>query len=96
MNAEGTLGEKIEEVFHRIQEKQCVDDAELYELLHPYIRGIVRRYYSNPYQMDYLEVIDDITQDVLMDIFRLDLKSFEEKKWKIRNLLRGNCKEQNH
>lgn len=82
MNAEVTQGDKIEKAFHRIQEKQCVDETELYELLHPYIQGVVRRYYINPYKMDNSEVIDDITQDVLVDIFRLDLKNFEEKSGK--------------
>lgn len=82
MHEKPALGEKIEEVFHRIHKNCCVDEAELYELLLPYIRGVVRRFYCNPYKMDNSEMIEDITQDVLVDIFRLDLKNFEEKNGK--------------
>ena len=82
MNAEVTLGERIEEALHRFQEKQYMDEAELYQLLQPYVQGVVRRFYMNPYKLDNAEVIDDITQDVLMDIFRLDIRSFEEKNGK--------------
>lgn len=82
MHEKPSLGEKIEEAFHRIQENRGGDEAELYELLLSYIRGVVRHYYSNPYKTDNSETIEDITQDVLVDIFRLDLKNFEEKNGK--------------
>ena len=82
MNAVVTVGERIEEALHRFQEKQIVDEAELYQLLRPYVQGVVRRFYMNPYKLDNAEVIDDITQEVLIDVFRMDLLNFEEKNGK--------------
>ena len=82
MNVEITLGERIEEALHRLQEEQYGDEEEFYQLLQPYIKSIVRRYYMNPCKLDNTEAIEDITKDVMVDIFRLDIKNFEEKNGK--------------
>ena len=79
MSEKMTLGEKIEEVLHYMQEKQCLEENLFYELLFPYIKGIVKRYYINPYKNDNQEIIEDITQNVMVDIFQLDILHFEEK-----------------
>lgn len=51
-------------------------------MLLPYIQGEVRHYYSKPYKTDDNETIEDITQDGLVDIFRLDIRGFQEKSGK--------------
>lgn len=79
MHEEPTLGEQIEEEFHRIQENRGGEEANLYKLLTRYIQGVVRRFYRDPYQSDKYYVIEEITQDALFDISRIDLVSFEEK-----------------
>ena len=75
-------GEKIEAVFHRIQENGGGDEAELYKLLLPYIERVVKRFYVAPYKSYNNKIIEDIIQDVMVDIFRMDLINFEEKNGK--------------
>ena len=74
--------DRIEEAFHRIQENRGGDEAELYELLLPYIQGLVQRFYHDPYQSYDSKTVEDITQDVMVDIFRKGLINFEEKNGK--------------